>query len=267
MPDKRPAETARSRTVDVHERGVSETVGFILVFALVISSVGLVYTVGMSGLQDTRDVERVNNAERAFDVLAENIEDLSSRGATSRATEFKLAESSLHFGEPVQVNVTGARAGDPNDNFSGEYDVRPIVYDGGTGTQIVYTGGAIIREQRGGHVLVRRPQMVIDSRHVMLPIVQTRAADEDSISGTTTVLIRTRHSTTDYLASESETGATYDLTVNMTTPRADAWRAEFERRPGVSCPPARNTPTSVSCDVSGVDRVYVTIVRIDVAFE
>ena len=88
------------------ERGVSDVVGFVLVFALVTATVGVVYTTGIQGLTGSRDVERVNNAERAFDVFANNVDDVIRRGAPSRATEVKLADADLHYGAPVTVNLT-----------------------------------------------------------------------------------------------------------------------------------------------------------------
>lgn len=77
----------------MNDRGVSDTLGFVFVFAIILSTVAVVTTIGMAGLQDTRDVERVNNAERAFDILGDNMEDIADRGAPSRATEVKVEEA------------------------------------------------------------------------------------------------------------------------------------------------------------------------------
>ena len=88
-------------------RGASETIGFVLVFSLIVLTVGVVLTVGYTGLQDARDAERVNNAERAFDVLADNIEDITDRGAPSRGTEIRLAEAAIGPGAPTHINISG----------------------------------------------------------------------------------------------------------------------------------------------------------------
>lgn len=45
------------------ERGVSDVVGFVLVFALIITSVGVIYTDGLTSLQDARDAQRLSNAD------------------------------------------------------------------------------------------------------------------------------------------------------------------------------------------------------------
>ena len=118
-------------------RGVSETVGFVLVFSLVLLTVGTVLTVGYAGLQDARDAERVNNAERAFDVLANNIEDITARGAPSRGTEIRLAEASIGPGAPVTMNISGFAADGSRQFSTGNDTLDTIVYEA-DGTKIHY---------------------------------------------------------------------------------------------------------------------------------
>ena len=84
-------------------RGVSEIVGFILVFSLVLGTITLVYASGLSGLDDTRDAERITNAERAFDVLANNFQQMGRGEAPNRATEIKLAEAQLSVRDALGV--------------------------------------------------------------------------------------------------------------------------------------------------------------------
>lgn len=244
------------------DRAASEVLGFILIFALITSSVGLVYVVGFDGLVGARNYERVNNAERAFDVLADNVEDITNRRAPGRATEIKLADASLEMGDPVVVNVTGVDTTDPSRNFSAEYELRPIVYDADTGTRIVYSGGALIRSRDGEGVMVIEPDYLLDGDRVVIPVIQTRAAGGTDVSGSTTALVRTTHSGTELAVGTSE--GTFDATLNVTSPRATVWRRYLESE-GLSCAPAGTD--RISCDVDDADGIYVTAIRIDVAFE
>jgi len=68
--------------------------GFVFAFALVTASVGVVYTTGIGGLEDARENEQVTNAVRAFDVLHDNIEDVTREDAPSRATEKRRTRNS-----------------------------------------------------------------------------------------------------------------------------------------------------------------------------
>ena len=247
------------------DRGVSETLGFVFVFAIIVFSVGTVYAVGMSGLQDARDAERVDNAERAFDVFADNVGDVVTGDAPSRATEVKLADARVYVGDPVTVNVSGTNGAGPD--FSYEYELAPIVYDAGGDTRLVYAGGAVFRTERTGGVVVTDPPLVLNSERVAVPIVQTRSRSQ-SIGGSTTILLRAN--TPDNEARKVLVGrrsGNYDVTVNVSSPRAELWRRTLSARPDVDCSIGVNSPTLASCVVTDADRVYVTVTRIDVTFE
>ena len=164
------------------DRAVSETLGFVFIFVLIVSSTGFVYTIGTSNLQDVRDQERLNNAERAFDVMAENMNDLERRSVPARSTEIKLSEAQISHGDPVRIEIRGVLnetgTPDPSVNFSGpnqqhlEYTVTPIVYRGvpTEETRLVYANGAVIRQQRNGVVML---QSRYRAKYVVCPATST----------------------------------------------------------------------------------------------
>lgn len=251
----------------MRDRGVSDIVGFVLVFAIIVATVGVVYATGMSGLQNVRDAERVDNAERAFDVLADNVDDITQRNAPGRATEIKLADAQLRAGEPTTISVSGERYRNPNQNFSFEFGVRPIVYDAGTGTRILYVGGAVIREGQTGAVMVEEPNFVLTEERTLLPIVWTHFEGTRSISGSSTVLVRSKQVPSHSRLVTARTGHAYNVTLDITTgsaARARAWRRFLETKRSVECSLA---DTTVSCRVVGTERVYVTQIWISIAFE
>lgn len=240
------------------ERGQTEVLGFIMVFAIIVSTIGLVFAGGFTGLADMRDVERVNNAQRAFEVLADNTEDITFRNAPSRATELKLAEATLTIADPIdiEVNVTGANG------FNTTYDVRPIVFDADTGTEIVFSQGAVIRQQGDAGIVVHESTLQINDSRSVIPIVQTRLNGNDTVSGSTSVLIRMDWAQTsvDY----SDTAGSRTVWLNLTTPRAGTWRDYLEAKTDVdTCVDAGDT---VSCRFT-TDRVYIVSVKIDAALE
>lgn len=247
------------------DRGVSDTLGFVFIFALVISTVGLTFTFGYSGLQDTRDFERLNNAERAFDVMGDNFDDIVRRGAPSRATEVKVADAQLSLANVTTVNVTVTNTTGATQNV--RYDFQPVVYEAGNG-RIVYSNGAVFREDPGGAVVVRHSEFVLRQERVLLPIVNTRGTgDTQSIGGTTTVLVRAQHPSGqrqsfgfDVARTEPQT----ELMVNVTSPRPAAWERELDRYDDADCDVYGET---VSCTVSSPDRVYVQETLIGIEFE
>lgn len=243
------------------DRGQSEIIGFVLVFTLVLATMSLITVVGLGELQDVRADERAHNAQRAFEVLADNVDDTVTGGATSRATEISLESSELYFGDPVSVTVSGHAVANPARNFSYTYAIRPIVYEIKDEKRIVYAAGATFREERSSVVMSKQPSHILSSSRSNVGIVQTRQVGQPSaVSGSSTVRVRTERARASLLRANS---TTYNLTIEVDSPRAPAWHRHFTAH-GMSC----GSPTggSVSCSLT-TDRVYVSIVRINVLFE
>lgn len=241
-------------------RGVSETVGFVLVFSLVLLTVGAVFTIGYGGLQDARDAERINNAERAFDVLVDNIADITARGAPSRGTEIRLAEASIGSGPPTLVNVTGYESG-AMDFSTGNYSLDPVVYES-AGTRIRYAGGAVTRIQPDGSLLLQEPNFVVSEKRVILPVIQLSVEDR-SIAGSRTVLVRSERRIRSVDIDDSGVDR---LEIALSSPVADRWASYF-RSQGMSCSwPNGTDGDRVVCETTDLDRVLVVHFEIAVEF-
>lgn len=246
-------------------RGVSDVIGFVLVFSLIILTVAAVYTAGFDGLTNVREAEQSQNAERAFEVLANNIDDLVERGAPSRGTEIKLADARITYGDPVMLNVS-VRWTNPDGTTNQTYyqtETVPIVYETGTGTRIVYSNGAVIRQQPGGSVMLEEPSFVFGNPTV-LPHVGVRPTGRQSLGGTTRVLVRTVLADR-YVTAYTE--ETYTATMNITTERWRAWRNALGDHAETSCSvvEAPGDDKTVSCTFSA-DRIYVQVVEVDARF-
>lgn len=249
----------RNRTPS--DRAQSEVMGFVLVFAVVVTAIALIAATGFAGLTNAQEVEHANNAVRAMDILAENVDDLVRGRAPHRGTELKLSGSQLALGDTSTVTVSGRHTTDSTRSFTYAVDVRPIEYVVGADTTMVYAGGAVIRQEAdGGMFMVRDPSFVLGTDEVVLPIVQTRSLDGTAVGGDRTVNVRTTLAETELLV--AETGP-YDVTYSVTSDRADAWEAYFTEHPATDVTRSGDTVTATI----RTERVYVTIVRVDVAFE
>lgn len=240
-------------------RAQSEALGFVFIFAIIITTTGIVYAGGYASLQDARDVERANNAERAFEVLADNLDDIVYRGAPSRGTEIKLSDAQLSLGEPTTISVEGERVDNPNENFSSEHEIRPVVYDVAD-TTIVYEWGAVIREEPRGTVMATEPRHVMSTEHTAFSVVQTRSRNKQSVSGSATVLVQTDRAGVQLLHASPEP---YNLTVELTTPRAATWEEYLDSKQGVDCTRSGET---VTCELEAVERSHVALVQLNVRF-
>ncbi|GAA0308359.1 DUF7289 family protein [Halarchaeum salinum] len=199
------------------ERGVSDVVGFVLIFALIITSVGLVYTAGLTSLQDARDAQRLSNAETAFDAIDTTANDVVYRGAPSRTIGIGLAGATLGPGDDVRITVNGS-------NGRVNTTVTPLIYRYDD-SRFVYVGGVVIRSDGENAVLLDDPGIRIapGANRTLVPVINTIAR-----GGTVGGRTRARVSFASRDPSMRDvTMLDGPVNVTVTTPRAEAWSQAF----------------------------------------
>lgn len=248
------------------ERAVSEVIGFALVFGLVVSTVAIVSIVGFDELADTRDQEELNNAERAFDVLDDNMADIHESGAYSRATEMNLQSARLQVGQSVTINVTGVNQSGVL--FVNTFTSQPIVYASGD-ARLVYSGGAVFRTENGNGLLVNDPPFLIDSGRVVIPVVQLQHSGTVTSTSGSTVRIRAENSQRQPIRGFAESPTRYErIIINITapSPRSGLWMDYLQSQDGVTdCEQPR--PDNIRCTIDDPQSVFVSRTLITYAFE
>lgn len=238
--------SSERRETSSRDRGVSEVLSYSLIFGLIVASIAIVTVGGLGSLQSAQDLEQVSNAERAFDVLDDNLGDIYSQGAPSRSTEVSLGESELFFDDNVTLEVTF----DSGRTISEE--IRPIVFRVDGDRKLVYEVGAVIRANRDGGIMLKRPPFSFvegsgagDGR-VHFPIVQTFSPDVQSM-GSTTVLVRGEATNRTVLMSYLDGGTGFD-TIEIESPRFEVWADYFESRDYCD-DPVSTSGSTVTCTV------------------
>jgi hypothetical protein len=229
------------------------------VLALVISTVGIVSVSGVSVLQDARDAEQMQTAQRAFDLLAENVADIHRQGAPSRSTEISLGDAQLVAAETTTFNVSWTNA-----TGGREFQRIPtasVTYRTQGDQRLVYDAGAVFRlsEPDTGGVAVRDPPFLVTDRRAVIAVPQTFAATS-SVSGST-VLVRTTRMSQTVL----EHDAVYEnVTVAVTSEHWQAWRDVLEDDSHVDCGDGDPATGVVRCDLGDPDVFYLTETQIRV---
>lgn len=246
----------RSRTEPAaRERGVSDVVAFILVFATIIGSVTLLSTVGFQVMSDYQETEQLRNAERAMGSLADNFNDLVRYdGIEQRYGELSLREGTIRTGSggtDIRVEFENGSGADYDETYSlGEF-----AYESGNDV-IAYEGGGVVRSARdGGSAMLERPKLTCDpdSETALVSLVAIEA-DNRSIQSsggvgvTMTVTDRSRE------IHEVASGP-----VEVTVQDADT---EYDR----AWDTALDDGEWSDGECSGVERVVVTVVTVDVTY-
>ncbi|WP_418282988.1 DUF7289 family protein [Halorubrum sp. DTA98] len=229
-----PGDRRRPRIVDrsspestADDRAVSETVGFVLVFALITTTIAMVFTLGLGGLEDAQIAERDNNVERAFDVLHDNLRDVSRDGVPSRATEIRLAGGELRLDERTEIRFNSS-------GWDAAYTerTRPIVYRGAGGTEIAYENGAVFRTNGPYSGVLNEPDLVVGDASagtgnatIVYSLVRASGGTR-SVSGDRTTLVVGSMAGRDVVDRDRSPGA--NVTMEIDSPRADAWERHYE---------------------------------------
>lgn len=254
--------TALDRLPDFRDadRGVSETVGFVLVFALITSTIAVTFTVGFGGLEDARLAERDNNVERAFDVLHDNLNDVSRDGVPSRATELRLGGGELRLEQGSTFRLNGSGMANP------VTETGSLVYRGADDTRIVYENGAVFRMEGDDGVMVEEPDLLVGDTVVYS--LYGLGGPPQTAGGDRTVLVVGERGTRE--AAVDDRAATANVTLAINSTRAVAWERYYEELAAehdqITVSTAGGPDLTVTFDADHYDRFVVQRTATRIAF-
>lgn len=176
--------------LETDSRGVSEVVAFILVFAIILTSVGVLYSTGFQAMNSYQENEQLRNAERAMGSLADNLNDvLRYSGIEQRQGELSLREGTVRTGDSgTKLNITipdhdADPIGTTTDRFSGYGDNSTVDLGEFTytteGSRIAYEGGGIVRgdDSESWSMVRKRPQLRCTEDTAIISLVAISADD------------------------------------------------------------------------------------------
>jgi hypothetical protein len=259
------------------QRGVSETLGYILVFSIIVTTITTASVFGFSGLEDRQATEQVTNVERAFDVMADNFADIGRYEDPSRATEIRLADGTISISDPVTVSV--GRWDTASDSFVTDQMVnvtaQPLVFQSDSGS-VIYEGGVVFRADGEASVARSPLPFVVSEETALVPVVATtRGSSPTSVGGEQTVLVVGEHRpNTRTLHNRTVDAGDDQLRVRIESPRATGWEQTFrdEGYQNVSYDATNGTVTAeLAVESDGTirrpDRVRLPITRVAVRFD
>lgn len=210
------------------DRGVSDAMGYVIVFGVVIVSVSVIFATGAGTVEDLRHNAETTNAERAMKVFGSNIADIYERGAPSRSTEIKLSGQDITLGEQEAINIT---VEDASGSTVGQYRIvgRPVVFTAPEAT-FSYTFGMIGRISNDGVLVREQPPFHFDSQQTILTVVQQSGSYESLSGSSNAIMIRAVSSDTSVLQMNSSSTYLVTIEVDTTKDRARLWQRYFENK-------------------------------------
>lgn len=237
------------------QRGLSDVIGYVIIFSLVVAAITFVLLSGMGQLEETRENERATTAERALDIVHDNMAAIYERNAPSRSTEIDLTASELFYDDNISITVRA------DGSQLASTELRPVVMRVSDEEDLVYEAGAVFRVRRGGGLMLNEPPFLITEDRIHLPIVQTTAEAYASAGGTTILL---RGQATDRAVLEP--GNAYsNLTIEIASPRYEFWEEYLDGKDALDCTTDAATESVECSTASATDIVYVTRHRIELS--
>jgi hypothetical protein len=247
------------------ERGVSDMIAFVIIFSLIITSVGITYTFGFSTLSDYQEEEQKRNGERAFIALSHNLGDIEGDQVPGRSGELRLSGGTISVEEDTTINVS---TGDWSRSFrtTGALTYR---YEG---TSIEYENGAVFRgDGDGSRVMLSEPDMQCSDSHAAVSVVTLRH-DGGAFSSDGTVQVIGELQSRYLWYPENRTGGN-DVTsvdhVNVTIESngTDGWESYFRDEDGWTHVSSSDNEITFQCGAgSGNIDLYVRQSLIQIEF-
>lgn len=221
----RPLASHDESSGDHDDRAVSDAIGFVFIFSLILVSIGLVYVAGFDSMGDVRTGEQLRNAERTFETVERNFDDIERRQAPSRAAEINLNGGTVQVDESssIRINVTGAP-------FDRTVDTGRLTYSLGN-QRIDYENGAVVRASDEHSVVLTDAKLECGEDVAILSVV-TLGGEAGSITGTDVVTIYNRRVQTNLSYPTNRTSHQTGVNVEITSPNADGWNAYLADRDG-----------------------------------
>ncbi|MCK4476659.1 MAG: hypothetical protein KAU16_08025 [Methanophagales archaeon] len=251
------------------ESAVSEVVGFILVFSIIMLAIGVIYAVGYPSIQSSKESTQFQNMEQSFMVLQSDIKTVAFDQAPVKTLKTSLGGGSLTVYPDAGWIDVSTTAG-------GGYVIRNVTIGAieyeKSGRSIAYEGGGVWEKYPAGAAIkLSEPRIFVHNtstgnRSVFVSIINI--SSEIGISsvggeGAASVVARFNRSSSPYINS---TSVPYTVTITVTSDYADAWGRYFNETLEVPVSPGPGAD-DVTATISNVYTLVVNehVIEVEVS--
>lgn len=251
------------------DRAVSQAIGFVLIFAVVVAMVGLVGAVGVDQLETFRESQELQNAERSMLLLKANADEIRDGRTLARTGELDLDRGRIDV-IPAGESRIRIRVENDTDTFYNEtLTMRGLRYRL-AGTTVGYEGGAVFRADGPEDVTTQaEPAFICTDDHAIVALVTIDGARDRQLgAGTASLTVQRNASTLEFptaVTGPNSTEGRANVTVDIVdSPFEPAWERHFEDHDGWTEDSGEFVCSGPSDD--GVKKYQVVRTTIDIVF-
>jgi len=212
----------------LNNSAVSEVVGYILIFGIVMGAISFIYLVGFPALQNSQDVTQFRGVEQGFLVLQSDIAKVAYDQASVRTTKIGLGSGSLVV-NPNKCNLSITINGDLKFNDT----IGLIEFTSTRNDKIAWIDGGVFKKYSsgGGSIMVFRPRIFkvtnsINNNTIFLTLIRiNNSLSASSIGGSGIASITTSTNLNPSLVFNTpEVYYNGNMTIKITNEYARAWK-------------------------------------------
>lgn len=148
-----------------NEKGVSETVGFIIIFGIVITGIGLVTLYGYPVLLNQQAEANIRNMQKNMIVLQSDINSLTYKNVPYQETSLQVSGGTLMIEDPSMdlSSFSIYNASPPPPYFVQDFRPGQLLFiSDSEPVEIGLQNGAVVKWQQGGSVMISEPRWFFD---------------------------------------------------------------------------------------------------------
>lgn len=201
------------------ERAVSETVGFILIFGIVVISMGFIYTMGYPILQSSMETSIFESTEQSFIVLQSNMKMVSYDQVPVKNLKLKMHSASLSSTNQSSITIEydGKKLSYPTGEIEYRKDDNVIVYE---------NGGVWKRYYSNNGIMVSDPHIYSSTLNGkdITTIGVVSISGRSSSGGNSIVNLNMKHNS----STLTRTSDPVDVTIKINNTYASVWKEYLE---------------------------------------
>jgi hypothetical protein len=238
---------------------VSETLGYILIFMIVLSCIAFILLAGNGVLDATKSQNNFKSMEQGLTVVSSDLKQVALEGTPVKTTRIHMEGGSISAKADTNEMTISFDETEVYDE-----DMGNIRFMSDTDSSIVSLENGGVWDRQGvnsGNIVVLKPRfyMIIDpdtnAQTLVLNVIKLDANPPSAIGGSTTMDIKLMDKGTNVLTYDDPTGK--DVEVTFYTDYPDAW-ARFFQENGANYPPLEITSDHVKVKFQTISKLVIS---------
>ena len=258
-------------TLTDDDRAVSESLGYVIIFGVIVSCIALVLLSGNQIINDTEKQTSFNGMKQSFDVIGSDLRKAAYGGTTVITTSVKVDSGSLYMKDASSSDMRIEVYDDTNfDHYKYGKDIGAIGYTSDIyGQSIGIENGAVIETYGGngktGSIMTSQPRIFYSAATgtLMIDVINLDGASVSQGGGVARIQTKSEDFST-----ETFTPSSSNVEIRVKTDNPGAWNDYFTNGPKLTVSTADNAdPDHWSyAKITGVQKVIIVTYDMSVTF-